>query len=122
MVQIEKILDEAIEKDASDIHLIYGLRPKLRIIRDLVDVPDTDVLTEEDMTEIYDYFIRGNVEKDRAFDETRKIDMSYEYGALRLRVNVSLVDDIPLFTLRLIKNKLPPYESLRNSRSSKKYD
>lgn len=38
MVQIEKILDQAIEKDASDIHLICGLKPKLRIIKDLVDV------------------------------------------------------------------------------------
>ncbi|MDE5830606.1 MAG: hypothetical protein K2H53_02785 [Clostridia bacterium] len=80
----------------------------------------TEILTEEDMTEIYDYFIRGNVEKDKVFDETRKIDMSYEYGNLRLRVNVSLVDDVPVFTLRLIKNKLPPYESLRYSRDCKK--
>lgn len=112
MVQIEKILDEAIEKDASDIHLICGLKPKLRIIRDLVDVESAEVLREEDMTEIYDYFIRGNVERDTVFDETRKIDMSYEYDGMRLRVNVSLEDDIPLFTLRLIKNKLPPYETL----------
>ncbi len=38
MVQIEKILDEAIEREASDIHLICGLKPKLRIIKDLIDV------------------------------------------------------------------------------------
>ncbi len=80
----------------------------------------SEVLTEEDMTEIYDYFIRGNVETDKVFEETRKIDMSYEYKDLRLRVNISLVEDVPLFTLRLIKNKLPPYETLRNSRGSKK--
>lgn len=112
MVQIENILDEAIKRDASDIHLICGLNPMLRIIRDLVPVTGSEPLTEEDMTEIYDYFIRGNLERDRVFAETRKIDMSYEYGSLRLRVNVSLEDDIPLFTLRLIKNTLPPYESL----------
>lgn len=112
MVQIERILDEAIEKEASDIHLICGIKPKLRIIRDLVDARDSEVLTEEDMTEIYDYFIRGNIEKDKVFDETRKIDMSYEYGDLRLRVNVSVENDVPLFTLRLIKNKLPPYDTL----------
>ncbi len=58
MVQIEKILDEAIERDASDIHLICGIKPTLRIIRDLVEIKDSSVLTEEDMTEIYDYFIR----------------------------------------------------------------
>ncbi len=112
MVQIERILDEAIKKDASDVHLICGLKPKLRIVRQLLDIPDTEVLTEEDMTEIYDYFIRGNVELDKVFDETRKIDMSYEYKELRLRVNISLVDDVPIFTLRVVKNKLPPYELL----------
>lgn len=112
MVQIENILDEAIKRDASDIHLICGINPTLRIIRDLVPVTGSEPLTEEDMTEIYDYFIRGNLERDKVFAETRKIDMSYEYGHTRLRVNVSLEDDIPLFTLRLIKNKLPPYESL----------
>ena len=112
MVQIEKILDEAIEREASDVHLICGIKPKLRIIRDLVDVRNSEVLTQEDMTEIYDYFIRGNIERDKAFEETRKIDMSYEYENLRLRVNISLEDDIPLFTLRLIKNTLPPYNTL----------
>jgi len=122
MVQIEKILDEAIKRDASDIHLICGIKPMLRIIRDLVPVEDADVLVEDDMTEIYDYFIRGNIERDRIYDETRKIDMSYEYANLRFRVNISLVDDIPLLTLRLIKTKLPPYESLRNTRSCEKYN
>ena len=112
MVQIERILDEAIKRDASDVHLICGIQPTLRIIRDLVPVTNSSILTEDDMTEIYDYFIGGNLERDRVFDETRKIDMSYEYGDIRLRVNVSVQDDIPLFTLRLIKNKLPPYESL----------
>ncbi len=38
--------------------------------------------------------------------------MSFEYGDIRLRVNISAQNDIPLFTLRLIKNTLPPYETL----------
>lgn len=112
MVQIEKILDEAIFRDASDVHLICGNKPILRIIRELLPVNNSEVLTEDDMTEIYDYFIRGNIERDRVFAETRKIDMSFEYRSIRLRVNVSVQDDIPLFTLRLIKNTLPPYETL----------
>lgn len=45
MIQIEKILDYAIEKDASDIHFICGIKPMLRIIRDLVEVEEADILT-----------------------------------------------------------------------------
>ena len=112
MVHMDKVLDEAIERDASDIHLICGLKPMLRIMRELVETNEGDVLTEEDMGEIYDYFIRGNVDKDRVFNETKKLDMSYAYDDIRLRVNVSYANDVPTFTLRIIKNVLPKFEDL----------
>lgn len=112
MVHVDKILDEAIERNASDIHLICGLKPMLRIMRDLLEVEKEEVLTEEDMSEIYDYFIRGNVDKDNVFNETKKLDMSYAYGEIRLRVNISYSNEVPTFTLRLIKNTLPKFEDL----------
>jgi len=112
MVHIDKILDKAIEKDASDVHLICGLKPVLRIMRDLVEIEDENVLTEDDMTEIYDYFIRGNVDKDGVYNQTKKLDMSFEYKKIRLRINVAIANDIQTFTLRLIKEELPAYESL----------
>lgn len=112
MIQIEKILDYAIEKDASDIHFICGIKPMLRIIRDLVQVEDVEVLTAEDMNEIYDYLIRGNIDKDNVFQKTKKLDTFLEYADKRFRVNISLSEDIPLFTLRIIKNELPKFEDL----------
>ena len=111
-MNIEYILEEAIRLDASDVHLICDNKPMLRIARDLVPVEGSEVLTPEDMSEIYDYLVKGNIDKDEVFNTTRKLDMSYEYKDIRLRVNISLSDDIPLCTLRLIKNQLPPYESL----------
>lgn len=112
MIQIEKILDYAIAKDASDIHFICGIKPMLRIIRDLREVEDADVLTEEDMNEIYDYLVRGNIDKDTVFKETKKLDTFLEYTDKRFRVNISLSEDVPLFTLRIIKNSLPKFEDL----------
>ena len=112
MIDVGKILKIAKEKDASDVHLICGIKPMLRIMRELVECPGTDVLTEDDMFEAYDYFIRGNLDKDRVFKATKKLDSSYEFNDIRLRVNISLSDEIPLFTLRLIKNKLPTYQEL----------
>ena len=69
-------------------------------------------LKEEDMTEAYDYLVKGNVDKDEVYNSTKKLDISYEYKDIRLRVNISSSDEIPTCTLRLIKNQLPPYESL----------
>ena len=111
-MDMNKVLDEAIKLDASDVHLVPGNKPMLRIARDLVPVKGTTILTEDDMYEIYDFLVRGNVDKDEVFNTTRKLDMSYEYKDIRLRVNISLMDEVPLCTLRLIKSELPPYESL----------
>ena len=112
MVNMEKILDMAIEKDASDVHLISGNKPILRISRELVPIEDMDELKDEDMSEIYDYLIMGNIDKDTVYNETRKLDTSYVFKGIRLRVNISSSDGIQLCTMRLIKNELPPYESL----------
>ena len=42
MIEIEKVLNQAIKKDASDIHFICGIKPMLRIIRQLVEAEQTD--------------------------------------------------------------------------------
>ena len=112
MIDIDKIMYLAMKKDASDIHLIAGIKPVMRVRRDLISYEDFDILTEEDMWEIYDYFVRGNVDKDRVFKETKRLDSSFVFSDIRLRVNISLTDEVPLCTLRLIKSELPPYESL----------
>lgn len=111
-MNLDKILDEAMELDASDVHLVCDNKPMLRITRELVPVPNSKILTPDDMMDFYDYLVKGNIDKDEVFNNTRKLDMSYEYKDIRLRVNISLSDDVPLFTLRLIKNELPSYESL----------
>ena len=36
MINIDKVIREAIKRDASDIHLLCGIKPMLRIARDLV--------------------------------------------------------------------------------------
>ena len=112
MVDMDKILDTAIEQDASDIHLIAGNKPMLRIRRQLLPIEEMNVLIPEDMDEIYDYLVIGNLDKDEVFNTTRRLDTSYEYKGIRLRVNISLSCEVPICTMRLIKNELPAYEAL----------
>lgn len=112
MIEMEKILDIAIEKDASDVHLICGIKPMLRILRDLIEIEEMDVLTPDDMYEMYDFLVRGNVDKDEVYRETKRLDMSYEHKNIRLRVNISMANELPVCTMRLIKDKLPRFEDL----------
>ena len=67
MIDINKVLDVAIKKDASDIHFICGNKPMLRIARNLVEVEKSNVLEEDDMYEIYDYLIKGNIQADEIY-------------------------------------------------------
>ncbi len=112
MISIEAAIKEAIDKDASDVHFIKGIKPTMRIRRELLPIKGTDVLTDDDMYDIYDYFIRGNVEKDEIYRKKRKLDTSAQVQGLRLRVNISMESDVPIFTIRIIKNELPRYEDL----------
>lgn len=112
MVDMNKVLDIAIEKDASDVHLVCELKPMLRIVRELKAIEEMEPLTEEDMFEIYDYLVRGNLDKDELYKQTKRVDASYVYKDIRLRVNISMSNELPVCTLRLIKNQLPSYESL----------
>ena len=112
MIDVDKIIETAMEKDASDIHLICNIKPMLRIRRKLVEYDCPSPLEEDDMYDIYDYLVRGNLDKDKVFKETKKLDTSFVFRDIRLRVNISLSDEIPVFTLRIIKNELPKYEDL----------
>lgn len=112
MIQIEDVMKIAKQEDASDIHLVSGLKPMLRIARELKPIDSFHVLTDEDMFEVYDSLIKGNIDKDEVFKRTKKLDSSYEFEDVRFRVNISLANEIPIFTLRLIKKELPKYADL----------
>ncbi len=112
MIDMNKILDIAIAKEASDIHLIPGNKPMLRIARRLEPIENARELTESDMMEIYDYLVKGNLDADEEYRKNRRLDTSYEHAGLRFRVNISYTNDVPIATLRIIKNELPTYEEL----------
>lgn len=112
MILIESIIKEAIEKDASDIHLVEGLKPILRIARSLVQLKDFDLLDEASLYDIYDYIVKGNITKNDEYTERRRLDTSLVYENVRLRVNCSFADNIPVFTMRIIKDTLPAFETL----------
>ena len=112
MLLAEHIIDQAIKRGASDIHLLYGLKPIFRVSRALVELEDVEPLEESDLYDIYEYIVQGNLEKETTYKTERKLDTSIVFNDIRLRVNASFSDDMPLFTMRIIKNTLPKFEDL----------
>lgn len=111
-MNVNEILETAIKENASDVHLVVGRKPTLRIARELKEIEKMSELKENDMYEIYDYFVRGNIDKDETFQEEKRLDISFIYEDVRLRVNIAVADDLPIFTLRIIKNELPKFSDL----------
>jgi len=51
-VNLRSLLEEMIERDASDLHIVAGERPKLRVDGDIVDSSVEHVLTPKDTLSI----------------------------------------------------------------------
>lgn len=84
----------------------------LKVSKDLVKISDIEILSWRYLYEIYDYIIRWNAIKDTMHKGGRKLDISLEYKDNMFKVNASISMDILIFTMSIIKNELPPYESL----------
>ena len=112
MLLIEEIIDQAYKKGASDIHLVSGMKPILRVKRNLQQLGDKPLLDQDILWEIYDYIIQGDIELDKFFKDNRRLDTSLVWNSIRLRVNVSLSDEKPIFTMRIVPDKLPKFEDL----------
>lgn len=104
-------LEKMIEKEASDLHLVPGKIPQVRVGGDLVPLEDAAVFTA-DAAEQLIVDLRGEVGL-RELDEQKDVDFAYEKdGAGRFRVNVSIQRGVPALTLRRIHSSVPNMEGL----------
>ena len=112
MFNINQILEQAVEKEASDVHLILESKPMCRVGNVLVKMEGVPVLKEKDMYEIYNYMINGNNIKDKVFQNTKKLDMIYNYNGNNFGVNISSSNQIPTYTIKILNNEFSTYEQL----------
>ena len=112
MVNIESVLERGVSEGASDIHLISRSRPILRIKKELVYLDEYDVLEDHMMFGFYNYFVGDNEDKQQAFRKNKLLDVNYELCGKRFRVNISMSNEVPIFTIRIIQDVLPKFETL----------
>ena len=107
---IAPYLEEAIQKNASDIHFVVGLPPTLRIDGMLKQI-DEEPLTAEENEELLAKFLGEKLRK--MLDETRKeLDFSFPYKEFRFRSNVYLERGNIAASLRLLPNTIRSFEEL----------
>lgn len=109
-MQLSDIFQTATEHDASDIHLISGHPPMMRV-HTVMTPMDYPVLTPKGMESILASMINDHQKED--FKERCDIDFSYEVpGVARYRVNAHLMRGGIGMALRTIKTEAPALSEL----------
>lgn len=106
------ILKTAVEKGASDIHIVIGKPPMVRIKGEVLPLSEFGELTVEEAKRLI-YSILYDDQKEK-FERNLELDCSFAVPHLaRFRINVLLEKDGVEAVLRVISSKIPSPEALR---------
>ncbi len=110
-LNLRALLEEMIERDASDLHLTSGERPKLRIDGDITDSTADTVLTPKDTLQLA-YSVLTEAQKKR-FEQEDELDFSFGIQNLaRFRGNVFKQRGCVAMVLRMIPFSVRTFEDL----------
>lgn len=110
-MNINELFKIATQKGASDLHIIVGKPPILRIDGELKVIPDKAEITR-DAAETMVFSILTERQKKKFIDE-RELDISYEIAKFsRYRVNLHWEKDNVGLVARVISNDIPKLEDL----------
>ena len=106
-----RILEYALEKKASDVHLTVGRPPIVRIRGELLPM-EQDPMSPDDVRQIC-YSIMSMVQRN-TFEELGEVDFSWSLPQLnRYRVNVYRQRNSCDAAFRMISNQIPTFEEIR---------
>ncbi len=101
---------KAIEAGASDIHLVAGEKPMIRVQGVLQDMETTLLPQKELETSILALL---TPEQKKRWEDEWELDMAHSVGDVRFRVNVHLQQEKIGLAARLIPKKIPSPDELR---------
>jgi twitching motility protein PilT len=110
-VNLRALLEEMIEKDASDLHIVAGERPKLRVDGDIVNASTDEVLTPKDTLSLAYSVLTENQKK--RFETESELDFSFGIQNLaRFRGNVFKQRGCVSVVIRQIPFNVKTFEDL----------
>ncbi len=110
-MEINKLLKASVDKRASDLHLVVGHSPIVRIDGDIKHLAEFPVLTAMELKKMIDSILTGHQKK--KFQEEKELDFSYEINNIgRFRVNLFLERDNIGLVARVISKDIPSLEEL----------
>ncbi len=109
-MDIFKLLQLAIEKQASDLHIVPDYYPTMRINGELYQMSTLPLITKES-AEAMAFAIVSNEQKENLLSN-REIDLGYGYQDYRFRVNIYFAKDVINISMRTIPKYIKTLEQL----------
>lgn len=108
--EMKKLLDLAIARQASDLHLTTGVQPMIRVDGVLMAAPDEAVLNAEQGAKLIQSFMMPDqIERLKV---RKEVDFSFGYQDMRFRTNVYFQKGNLAASLRLISKAIKTLEEL----------
>jgi twitching motility protein PilT len=109
-MNINNLLQLAADKKASDLHLLVGQPPVLRIDGRLAAADGLPVLTPTDLQSFVGVLL--NKEQATRFNDKRDLDLGYQADGHRYRINFSYEQNNINIVARVIDNKPPTLDEI----------
>lgn len=109
-MSIEDLFDLTIKKNASDLHLIPGYYPTLRINGQLVSLVELSILNANDIENLIIPLL-NETNKNLLFTN-KELDFSHSFKSFRFRVNYYYSRGLLAASFRLIPNKIKTLKEL----------
>lgn len=110
MLKLETYFKEAIKQDASDLHIVGGELPMIRVEGELKELDDKPINNKELLDEIDSLLTK---EQSAQYMADKELDISYSVGDARFRVNLHQQAEKAGLSARLIPAEIPGPEDLR---------
>ncbi len=111
-LNLRSLLEEMLSRDASDLHITAGERPKLRVDGEIVDASAEEVLSPKDTLSLA-YSVLTEAQKKR-FEQEDELDFSFGIQNLaRFRGNVFKQRGCISMAIRMIPFSVKSFEELR---------
>jgi twitching motility protein PilT len=110
-LELNKLLSLVLERNASDLHLVTGEPPILRIDGTLTRLEEFEVMTAEAVQSLVDVLL--SPQQKELFVKNEDVDLSYSYkDNIRFRINIYRQKGLLAMAFRLIPNYIKTVQEL----------
>lgn len=109
-MNIKELLNIAVKRQASDLHLTVGLPPVLRIDGELSFIENKSKISDKEMEQMVGSLL--NEQQLERFKSTRELDIGHEIDAFRFRINLHFEKGNMGLVARVISDKIPNLDEL----------